>query len=186
MGTKGQKMLGVECVECGDMRTGVAKAGLDEDGHRIRSRKCRQCSHSFTTVEIPLAFNFNGMNVTKKESEHARYVERHEGAVEELHPRRYPDVFNITERVNAAGELEVLIRLVKGRLSDRCRKGLHWLRGDNVSFDTQGKRHCRACTNAYNREYRRQHPEYVKMMRREQRRALRERKKNERALTSVA
>lgn len=185
MGTKGQKMLGVECIECGDLRTGVAKAGLDEDGHRIRSRKCRQCDNAFTTVEIPLAFVFNSMDVTKRESEHNRYVDR-KGDVEEVYPRVHPDSLRITERINAAGEVEVVIRVVKGRRSDRCRKGVHWLRGDNVRFDTQGKRHCRACTNAYNREYRRQHPEYVKMMAREQRRALRARKKSERALTSAA
>lgn len=149
-------MLGVECPACGDMQTGVTKAGLDSEGHRIRMRKCRNCDHSFTTLEVAIPFVFNNMDVAKPDREVGRLRKR--GPTYRAAPRRvhaYFDVSRVTGDSRRGGAGSGLnVRLVPARQSNICRKGLHRLDKANVYLRKDGSRVCRACARDTNRKYR--------------------------------
>jgi len=167
MGTTGMKMLGTECTECGDLRTGVTSAGLDSEGHRIRIRACRNCGHNFTTIEIPFKFVFNRMDVAKPAREFDRAKAKGVKTKFTAAPRIENDyfVFSYTDGDTRSGrrpQPAVNIRLVPGRRNDRCRRGLHMLWGRNVVTRKDGHRTCRTCertrTNERRREFRRRFP----------------------------
>lgn len=152
--SRGAKMLGVECPECGGLRTGVAKAGLDSEGHRIRGRACKECNHHFTTIEIPVPFVFNRMDVTKPE--HALKQLRGKSNYTAV-PRRIPDHFRVThvegDPRHHQPKHQTNITFVPGKNSDWCRKGLHKLVEGNLD-KRPGKRQCRECRRENQRAYR--------------------------------
>jgi len=160
------KMYGVECPECGDLRTGVSKAGFDQEGQRIRQRRCKNCRHVFTTVEAPISFVFNRLDVLRPDRarQHYKEFEAKNKSYTSI-PRRMPDRLIVTARV------------MDGGLSNVCRKGLHQLEGDNLYLRSDGSRHCRKCGNANARAYRRRYPEYSRLRGREQATAARERRR---------
>ena len=153
-------MLGVECPECGDLRTGVAKAGLDVEGHRIRGRQCRNCDHTFTTIEVPIPFVFNRMDVMKTEYGLDRLKRIGPKVQYRASPRRLPDHFESHtfegDQRHSQPKYGMTITFIPGSKSDRCRKGLHLLVGRNVFRRPDGARQCRECINARNRERRRE------------------------------
>lgn len=167
MGAPGWKMLGVECPECGDLRTGVTKAGFDEEGHRIRQRACRNCEERFTTLEFPIPFVFNQVDVSKPEREASRL--RRDGPATKFTaaPRTIHAYFSIThlKADTRAGRLPrygATITLHPASKSNLCRRGLHRLQGYNAMPRTDGAKTCRACSNirasVRRREFRQRFP----------------------------
>lgn len=126
------------CPECGSSRSEVRSGSLDAVGHRIRLRRCFTCEEMFTTVEVAIPFSFSGADALKRE--------RH-GT--DGHPRRATDYFMVqkTDRGNAWQ-----IHMQYGRASNRCRKGLHVLEGDDVYVHPSGQRICKPCRRENSRE----------------------------------
>jgi len=153
---KGTKMLGVECPECGDLRTGVAKAGLDSEGHRIRSRKCKGCDYIFTTVEVPIPFVFNNMDVAKSDREQKRIAAKR--TKYKSAPRRVNSYFVVNEIVGDSRRgnagYGASIRFVPARKANICRRGLHPLNKANTYVRSNGSRICKACRREWGRAYR--------------------------------
>lgn len=190
MGTKGMKMLGTECTECGDLRTGVTSAGLDSEGNRIRIRACRNCGYHFTTIEIPFDFVFNRMDVAKPAREADRARAKGVNTKFTAAPRIEYDHFVVSHsdgdhREGRKPQPTVNIRLVRGRKNDRCRRGLHMLWGWNAHIRKDGTRTCRACarvrTNARRKEFRQRFP----LIAHEQDAAKRERRRAQRAAAAA-
>lgn len=127
---------GTQCPECGSARNVVQQGSLDEQGHRIRRRVCLICEANYTTVEIALPFSFGSAD--------ALYRERHglEGP-----QRRGNDQFIVSESGKGWH-----IKLEKGEASNRCRRGLHELEGENVYVSPKGQRVCNACRRAKAKE----------------------------------
>ena len=119
------------CPECGASRSEVRSASLDAVGHRIRHRRCYTCEGMFTTLEVAIPFSFSGADALKRE--------RHstEGPA-----RRATDYFLVrrAERGNAW-----MIHMQYGLESNRCRRGLHVLEGDDVYVHPGGQRICKPC-----------------------------------------
>lgn len=151
-------MAGVECPDCGDLRTGVAKAGLDESGHRIRTRACRNCDHHFTTVEIPFPFVFTRLDTAKPEREQGRLtaVRKNFAAVPRVSNDRFVVTHSDGARPGRTPSPSLHVRLVYGKKSDLCRRGLHSMTGHNAVIRANGGRTCRQCANARRRESRRE------------------------------
>ena len=124
---------GVECPECGDLRTIAAAGGLDEDGHRIRLRKCSNCDHNFTTLELAIDFNFYAFDTMKRK--HRTY----KGRVP-MYELGHFKVWQVGETTS--------IRPTPGQARNLCRKGLHPLRGKNVYIRPNGQRVCNPCRRA--------------------------------------
>jgi hypothetical protein len=181
----GWVMAGVECTSCGDLRTGTAKAGLDEGGHRIRQRECRNCGARFTTVEVPFEFVFNRVDTAKPQREAKRLTAQRKSfsAVPRVANDRFVVTHSADERPGRTPSPSVHIRLVHGRKSDRCRRGLHSLTGTNAIVRADGSRTCRACTNARTRERRRELRRRYPVIAREQDAVKRESMRRRRAAT---
>lgn len=47
----------VECPRCESNLTRVCGGGRDDDGHRLRRRRCVECNLYFTTVEVPVLYD---------------------------------------------------------------------------------------------------------------------------------
>lgn len=169
----GWKMLGVECPECGGLQTGVMKAGLDSEGHRIRHRVCRNCEHGFTTLEIPFPFVFNQLDEIKPDNELARL--RRDGPQTRFTavPRTNHAYFTVTysegdQRKGRIAKPSAHVVLHPAAKNDQCRRGLHMLRGHNVISRADGKRRCRECSNAKARTWRREFRQRFPHLAREQ------------------
>ena len=134
-------MLGVECVDCGGIRTRVVKAGMDANGNRIRMRKCRDCSAAFTTVEAAHPFNFNRTDVVYADRARDQY-QAAVGRRVEMKPYWSRDTLLIN------------VEVIPGKRTNRCRKGLHRLEGDNVDVRPSGGRVCRECRRIAHRKWR--------------------------------
>ena len=128
---------GTECPDCGAVRSRTMTAGLDTEGHRIRHRQCEGCERYFTTVEVAIPFSFSAVDALKREYRDSKQP-----------PRRTLDYFVVAPTEGALQHLRptFTIALVRGRWSNRCRKGLHELAGDNVYVNKRnGQRVCQAC-----------------------------------------
>lgn len=136
---------GTECPDCGAIRSRTTTASLDTEGHRIRQRQCEGCEGYFTTVEVAIPFSFSAVDSLKREYRNAKQP-----------PRRTPDYFRVTHPESGVrGRVETVIQisLVRGRQSNRCRKGLHELAGDNVYVNKRtGSRVCQPCRRESARE----------------------------------
>lgn len=139
---------GVECPECGSVRTGTYRAGLDHDGQRIRVRKCKDCNNFFTTVEVPIPFTFNRLDVT--------YKDRASGKGSYIATSR--EQFD---------RLTIKAHVRKGGPSPYCRKGLHLLTTVNTYLRKDGSKTCKDCRAISRREYADKYHEYLAMMKRE-------------------
>lgn len=53
-GTPAGRISGVECPECGSIRTRCRSTGYSHDNDRVRRRVCADCGYWFTTVETVL------------------------------------------------------------------------------------------------------------------------------------
>ncbi len=121
----------VECPECGSPRAATESASLDENGNRIRLRKCDGCGGHFTTLEVAIPFSFSAADALKHEYRDAK-----------LPPRKTKDRFVVTRETG----LTWRITHVQGQRAETCRKGLHRLVGDNVYVNpTNGQRVCQPC-----------------------------------------
>lgn len=162
MTREGFTIDGVECPECGSVRTGCNRAGFDGNGNRIRVRDCRDCGLRFNTVEAPAEFVFNRMDTSKLERDRRRNALR-------IGPDHEAKRFQPTR---GTGWLEVDVRVYEMKPSNKCRRGLHELTPDNVYLNkTTGNRKCRICSRAASAAYR----AHVRMKREEREAARRER-----------
>lgn len=129
---------GTECPECGAIRSRTTTASLDTEGHRIRQRQCEGCDAYFTTVEVAIPFSFSAVDALKREYRNAKQP-----------PKRTPDYFRVTRSESQLrGRLDTVttVSLVRGKRSNKCRKGLHVLAGDNVYVNKRtGQRVCNPC-----------------------------------------
>ena len=122
---------GTECPACGSTRSLVYTASLDNRGHRIRLRHCEVCPEQYTTVEIAVPFSY-------WEADALTRVRHGQKGI----PRREPDTFLVRPTKSATSWSIVL---VKGSVSNKCRRGLHELAGDNVYIHPSGQRVCKPC-----------------------------------------
>lgn len=121
---------GAKCPACGADRSTGSSASLDPEGHRIRHRRCLNCTETFTTVEIAVPWSFSKLDDLKHEYRNAK------------HPPRYSKDCLV---VMAEGDT-VTIKRIPGKRSNLCRKGLHTLFGDNVYVNPRtGQRVCQPC-----------------------------------------
>ena len=51
-GTPVGKVSGVECPECGSIKTRTRATGYSYDDDRVRRRQCADCLHYFLTIEV--------------------------------------------------------------------------------------------------------------------------------------
>lgn len=104
----------------------MTNTGHDEDGNIIRSRLCSHCGTRFGTVEVvlPSEFSFSKTDTYRSRDRSGRVA------------------FYSSDRIFIGA-----IKIIKGKRSDWCAKGLHKLRGKNLRLDNKHNRHCRACEN---------------------------------------
>lgn len=86
--------LGPECPECGIKSGKVVRSGTDQDGHPVRTRKCRDCDTRYTTVEVVVpGVTFENLDVERKlyQKLHAREKRGYWGQK----PRKFPIVHRL-------------------------------------------------------------------------------------------
>lgn len=115
---------GVECPECGGMKTKVQQSNLDVLGNRVRTRYCVDCEHLFATVEVAVP----GLSFPRTQRS------RSDSALVAV-----PEHVTVTRLPNA-----VTVRVVKRTLRDSCRRGHPWTE-ENSYLSPSGKRTCRRC-----------------------------------------
>lgn len=122
---------GTVCPACGSSRSLVYAASMDNHGHRIRLRHCEVCPEQYTTLEVAIPFSYWEADGLTRERHGQKGV-----------PRREPDTFVVQP---TKSDTSWSIRLVKGKVSNKCRKGLHELEGENVYLHPSGQRVCKPC-----------------------------------------
>src|SRR5574338_376114 len=114
----------VECPECGGMHAMVKNSNLDVEGNRIRQRRCDDCGHWFSTVEVVLP----GLSF-------------HKTRPSQRNGRRSPQYV----RVVRTGDTSVRVELEDVKLLNVCRRG-HPMTPDNVYVQPgRGNRSCMTC-----------------------------------------
>lgn len=86
--------LGPECPECGIKSGKVVRSGTDQDGHPVRTRKCRDCETRYTTVEVVVpGATFENLDVERKlyQKLHAREKRGYWGQ----RPRKFPVTYRL-------------------------------------------------------------------------------------------
>lgn len=131
--------LSPECPECGSARSLVRGASFDEQGHRIRARRCVVCETNFTTLEVAIPFRFSATDSLKRERHNTKGPMKKATDSFVLIPSRAEDTW--------------ILQLRRGRKSDLCGRGLHELSGDNVYVNKRtGHRVCKPCRRENSKE----------------------------------
>lgn len=145
MGVAGRTFTSSECPECGSLSTPTQNTGHDEDGRTIRRRVCEGCGKIFGTIEIvmPDEFSFSRTDTFRKRDRRGRVA------------------FFSVDRVLIGS-----VKIVRGKRTDWCGRGLHKLTGKNLRL-YDNKRHCRACENIARRKYHFEHRDEINRLERE-------------------
>jgi len=134
------------------MFTPVSNKGHDQDARAIRSRKCRDCGRQFGTVEVvlPEEFSFTRTDIYRDTRRKPENVARYS-----------------SDRIFIGS-----VKVIKGKRTNWCVKGLHHLLGKNLVINSsKGKayRSCRACANDRRALRRFENKDAMNLLRRQQR-----------------
>ena len=96
---------GVECPECGSVRTRTLATGRTDDGIRLRRRRCIDCyAVSFLTVEVPIEATWGELDTDYKlrQRDYSRRKQGYQG--------RYS-----MARTRPMARLEVKVKVVRAK-----------------------------------------------------------------------
>lgn len=127
------RTTGVECPECGGLKTKVNQSNLDVEGNRVRARRCEECAHLFSTVEVAVP----GLSFARTQRSHS--------PTQRILTPQYAKV--------TPTQTGVTIRVYGPTFAATCRRGEHaWTSKNIYTNPSTGHQTCRPCRLANARE----------------------------------
>jgi hypothetical protein len=110
------------------MRCEAVQSNLDAEGHRIRNRRCEDCEHIFSTVEVIVP------GLAYHKTRPSKIGSR---------PKRIPQTVKITH-----GSDWTRVQVVDTKPLELCRRGHPFTPENTYVQPSKGSRSCRICRNA--------------------------------------